>query len=91
MNTSDEIWNEIKQNQQKDFELGSYLYLGMANKQNKKVCIAVAYTLSYCIKKSNEFLELDSEIDFLHISKIKNGEKQACEKFYIEQPLNRYY
>ncbi len=85
------IKEEIAMNYADSYQLGSYLYLGMANKNQKKVCIAVAYRLNYCIKKIDEFLALDPEIDFLHISKIKIGETKACQKFKPSNPLNTYY
>lgn len=88
---SQKILDEIKFNTYTDYKLGDWLYLGMAEKNGKKICISVGYTLNYCIKKSNEFLELDDDISFLHISKIKTGEKTACDKFYFQKPLKQYY
>lgn len=78
------IQQEIELNQHPNYQLGSYLYMGMALKKGKKVCIAVAYTLSYAIKKSKEFLDLDRDLCFEHISKVKVGEKAACCKFHPE-------
>lgn len=95
MNNLSEINNiiqkEIELNQQPDYKLGSCLYMGMAYKKDKKVCISVGYTLSYCIKKTDEYLSVDSDLSFCHISKIITGEKIACEKFYPENPLKKYY
>ncbi|MDD3771019.1 MAG: hypothetical protein PHC38_00015 [Weeksellaceae bacterium] len=83
------IQKEIEFNQQADYKLGSYLYMGMAFKKNKKVCISIGYTLNYCIKKADEYLNLDSDLSFCHISKIITGEKIACEKFYPEKLLKK--
>lgn len=88
---SQKILDEIRFNTYTDYKLGDWLYLGMAEKSGKKICISVGYTLNYCIKKSNEFLELDDDISFLHISKIKTGEKIASDKFYFQKLLKQYY
>ena len=85
------ILEEIAFNHTTSYPLGKYLYLGMAKKQDKKVCISVGYKLDYCIKKVDEFLALDSDIVFSHISKIKVGELKACQKFYINTSLKNYY
>lgn len=85
------ITNEIEFNNQKNYELGKYLYLGMALKNNKKVCIAVAYKLTYCVKKIDEFIQQDADLKLLHVSKIKTGELKACEKFQFKNPLTNYY
>ncbi|MGB6092666.1 MAG: hypothetical protein WBF83_02785 [Moheibacter sp.] len=88
---SQKILDEIRFNTYCKYKLGDWLYPGMAKKNGKKICISVGYTLNYCIKKSNEILELDDDISFLHISKIKTGEKSACDKFYFQKPLKQYY
>lgn len=85
--TQEKVVQEIKFNQKENYQLGSYLYMGMAYKGGKKVCISVGYTLSYCIKKAEEFLSLDSDCVFSNVSKIKIGEKIACEKYYTNQAL----
>lgn len=85
------IQKEFEMNRMPDYRLGSYLYMGMARKKGKKVCISVAYTLIYCFKKADEFLKLDPELSFYHVSKIQVGQKVACEKFYPEEPLSDYY
>ncbi len=85
------IAREIELNNQSSFTLGSYLYMGMALKKNKKVCISVAYRIDYCIKKIDEFMSLDDDIVFIHISKIKTGELKAIDKFNITKPYTKYY
>lgn len=86
-----QIQDEIEFNKLPGYQLGSYLYMGMAYKNEKKVCISVGYTLSYSIKKVDEFLSTDPELAFSHISKIITGKKIACKKFYPGKPLNQYY
>ncbi|RKD19490.1 hypothetical protein BCY91_12855 [Pelobium manganitolerans] len=78
-------------NASSDFKVGEYLYMGMATLNGKKVCISVAYTLSYCFKKADEFLKEDANVSFAHVSKIVNGQKLACQKFYPTQALKNYY
>ncbi len=78
-------------NQQSNFKLGATLYLGMALVKGKKVCIAVAYKIQYCIKKIDQFTALDPNITFVHISKVKTGQLKANCKFYIDKPLKTYY
>lgn len=85
------IKREIAINTELSYKLGSYLYMGMAIKNNQKVCVAVAYRINYCIKKIDQFLNLDPKLQFVHISKIKVGELKACEKFHISQPYSKYY
>ncbi len=85
------ILNEIALNQQNNVKTGSNLYLGMAKIKGKKVCIAVAYNIQYCIKKIDQFTALAPHINFLHISKVKTGALKACCKFYIDKPLKTYY
>lgn len=87
----DIISDEIEFNNHISYQLGSYLYMGMAIKKEKKVCIAVAYKIDYCIKKIDEFLSIDSDITFSHINKIKIGETKSCQKFYIDKPFKTYY
>lgn len=87
----DSIAGEIEFNRRSDYKLGSCLYLGMAYKKGKKVCISVGYTISYSIKKADEFLKVDTDLSFCHISKIITGEKTACSKFYPEVPLDQYF
>jgi hypothetical protein len=79
------IYKEMELNRQPDYVLGSNLYLGMAYVGDKKVCISIGYTLTYCIKKANEFIAVSPNIRFAHVSKVKTGEKVACEKFYLEE------
>ncbi|MFV0540060.1 MAG: hypothetical protein ACK5MZ_02330 [Aestuariibaculum sp.] len=85
------ILNEIAQNEQENYKLGSNLYLGMAQIKDKKVCIAVAYKIKYCIKKIDQFIALEPNVSFSHISKIKTGETKANSKFYVDKPLKFYY
>lgn len=85
------ICREVQFNTNKEYQLGSYLYMGMALKNGKKVCISVGYTITYCIKKVNEYLQLDGDMQFAHVSKIRIGEKNACQKFYPTENLKRYY
>ncbi len=85
------IRKEIEWNGQSDYQLGSCLYMGMAYKNDRKVCISVGYTLSYCIKKADQFLSADTDLSFSHVSKIIIGEKKACKKYFPQKPLNQYY
>lgn len=85
------IQQEIQINRAPNYQLGSYLYLGMALKNNKKVCISVGYKIDYCIKKIDEFMALDPSLQFCHISKIKTGALKACQKFTLSKPYKNYY
>jgi len=51
----------------------------------------VAYKLTYCVKKIDEFIQQDADLKLLHVSKIKTGELKACEKFQFKNPLTNYY
>ena len=85
------IKNEIATCLRPDYPLGKFLYLGMARKNGRKVCVAVAYKMNYCIKKLDQFLSEDTSLELDHISKIRVGELKACTKFKITKPYNKYY
>lgn len=78
-----EIVKEVKSNQNSSFKLGEFLYLGMGKVKSKKVCISVAYKIDYCIKKAVEFVNIDKNITFTHINKVKTGELKKCKQFLI--------
>lgn len=82
---TDKIIKEVALSQNPNFKLGEYLYMGMATIKHKRVCISVAYKIDYCIKKAIEFTNIDENITFTHINKIKTGELDRCEKFLIPQ------
>lgn len=88
---NESIQNEVELNEQSDYKLGSYIYMAMAYKKDKKVCISIGYTLTYSIKKADEFLMLDSELVFSHVNKVLVGKKVADEKFHLQEPFKQYY
>ena len=57
--------------------------MGMALVGSHRVCISVAYKIDYCLKKAKQFLEVDENIHFTHINKVKIGEKEAMQRFVI--------
>lgn len=74
---------EILYKNSNDFKLGKYLYMGMGLCGGHRVVISVAYKIDYCIKKAIQFLEVDSNIVFTHINKVKVGETTHCDQFII--------
>lgn len=70
-----------------EYQLGDYLYMGMGLVKNTKVCISVAYKIDYCIRKAREFESLDSNVTFTHVNKVKVGELQECEKFFLDTEI----
>ncbi len=83
MNYSASIQNELKYINSADFKLGTYIYMGMGKLNGRTVCIAVAYKIDYCIKKSEQFVKDDSNITFDHINKVRTGELTACCRFDV--------
>lgn len=75
--------HELEFNEANDFELGQYIYMGMGLVKNKRVCLSVAYKIDYCLKKAHEFEHIDSNVKLTHINKVKVGDLEACDKFYL--------
>lgn len=82
MNT--ELNNEVNYSKSSDFKLGEYIYMGMGMVKNHRVCISVAYKVDYCIKKAKQFQEIDRNVIFTHINKVKVGELEECKKIIID-------
>lgn len=78
-----EIETEILYKNSTDFQLGKYLYMGMALCKGHRVVISVAYKIDYCIKKAIQFTQKDDNITFTHINKVKVGETTHCDQFII--------
>ena len=83
MNLTPEIEKEIELCNDPEYKLGEYIYMGMALVGTHRVCISVAYKIDYCLKKAKQFLEVDENIHFTHINKVKIGEKEAMQRFVI--------
>ncbi|MDO4763749.1 MAG: hypothetical protein Q4A00_05155 [Flavobacteriaceae bacterium] len=81
---TEEIQQERELNKEEGFNLGEYIYMGMGLVGEHKVCIAVAYKIGYCVKKSVQFITAAPNVKFTHISKVKVGELEACQKFEIK-------
>jgi hypothetical protein len=79
-----EMEAEILYKNSTDFVLGKYLYMGMGLCKDHRVVISVAYKIDYCIKKAIQFLEVDSNITFTHINKVRVGETVPCSQFIIK-------
>lgn len=77
------IQNELNLNNSADYKPGAYIYMGMGKLKGRTVCIAVAYKIDYCIKKSEQFVKDDPNITFDHINKVKTGELTACCRFEV--------
>lgn len=80
---TEEIQRERDYNASDDFHLGEYIYMGMGLVGEHRVCIAVAYKIGYCVKKSWQFITADPNVKFTHINKVKVGELEACQRFEI--------
>lgn len=78
------ILEEVKKNAGPDFSLGQYLYMGMAMVNGHRACISVAYKIEYCIKKARQFEAVDPNIKFTHINKVRVGEMNAMDKFFMD-------
>ena len=83
MNLTPEIEKEIEHCNDPEYKLGEYIYMGMALVGSHRVCISVAYKIDYCLKKAKQFLEVDENIYFTHINKVKIGEKEARQRFVV--------
>ncbi len=76
-----EIIDEVQFTKSENFHLGEFIYMGMGKVKEKTVCLSVAYKIDYCIKKALQFEELDQNVTFTHINKVKTGELVRCSKF----------
>lgn len=85
---NESIQNEIELNEQSGYKLGSNIYMGIAYKKDKKVCISIGYTLAYSIKKADELLMLYNELIFSHINKVLVGKKWPAKNFILKNLLN---
>ena len=66
-----------------DFVVGEYIYMAMGLVKDHRVCIAVTYKIDYCIQKAVQFTQVDPNVTFTHINKVKVGELEACQKFLL--------
>ncbi|MBS9767929.1 MAG: hypothetical protein KGV44_10380 [Flavobacteriaceae bacterium] len=78
-----ELQKELEQSLSSDFKLGEYIYMGMGLVKEHQVCLSVGYKVDYCFKKARQFEELDKNVTFTHISKVKVGELEKCKKIRI--------
>ena len=78
-----EIISEIQHSRSDDFHLGEYIYMGMGLTKGHRVCISVAYKIDYCIKKAKQFEEVNDNVTFTHINKVKIGELERCKKILL--------
>ena len=76
-----EIIDEVQFTRSEDFQLGEFIYMGMGKVKEQTVCLSVAYKIDYCIKKALQFEEVDHNVTFTHINKVKIGELERCRKF----------
>ena len=83
MKYSDQIIEELVWIHSTDFRLGEYIYMGMGILNGRKVCIAVAYKIDYCIKKGLQFCDEDPNVEFSHINKVKVGELVKEKQFSV--------
>ncbi|MBS9774988.1 MAG: hypothetical protein KGV59_07545 [Tenacibaculum sp.] len=68
----------------KDYKLGTFIYMGMGKCAEKTVCMSVAYKIDYCERKALEFEKATNGLaKFTHINKVKVGELSAIEKFVL--------
>jgi len=83
-----EIISEIEHIQSADFHLGEYIYMGMGLTKGHRVCMSVAYKIDYCIKKAKQFEEMNEEVTFTHINKVKVGELERSKKILLTNSVN---
>ena len=83
---TEEIQKERGYNASEDFRLGEFIYKGMGLVGDHRVCIAVAYKIGYCVKKSLQFILADFNVRLTHINKVRVGETEACQRFEVHQP-----
>lgn len=76
-----EIIDEVQYTRSEEFRLGEYIYMGMGKVKAQTVCLSVAYKIDYCIKKALQFEEVDGNVTFTHVNKVKVGELERCRKF----------
>lgn len=77
---SPQILEEVQYTKSKDFHLGEYIYMGMGLVNGHRVCISVAYKIDYCIAKAIQFENVDNQVFFTHINKVKVGHLERCKK-----------
>ena len=82
---SPNIESELQLKNDPNFELEKYVYMGMAQCNDHRLVISVAYKIDYCIKKAIQFLKVDPNVTFTHINKVKVGETSPCSKFIINK------
>ncbi|WP_374445561.1 hypothetical protein [Epilithonimonas sp.] len=75
---------EIEQSKSDNFQLGEYIYMGMGLTQGHRVCMSVAYKIDYCIKKAKQFEEINNDVTFTHINKVKVGELERSKKILLD-------
>jgi hypothetical protein len=80
--------DELKYIKSKDFKLGEYIYMGMAELNGVLVCVSTGYKIDYCFKKMDEFREnihsskgFDIKFNLLRINKTRVGETTKCQDF----------
>lgn len=72
-----------------DFELGRYIYMGMAvDFLGKKRCLSVGYKIDFCYQKAKEFADdFKDMITFTHIKKVKVGQLHEESRVIINHGL----
>jgi hypothetical protein len=75
-----DIISEIEHSKSDNFQLGEYIYMGMGLTKGHRVCMSVAYKIDYCIKKAKQFEEINNDVTFTHINKVKIGELERSRK-----------
>lgn len=80
---TEEIQKERDFNASESFQLGEYIYMAMGQVGDHRVCIGIGYKIGYCLKKAVQFIQVDDNVQFTHINKVKVGDMKACQKFLI--------
>lgn len=78
-----DIISEIEHSKSDNFQLGEYIYMGMGLTRGHRVCMSVAYKIDYCIKKAKQFEEINNDVTFTHINKVKIGELERSRKILL--------
>ncbi|MFC4687579.1 hypothetical protein ACFO4P_11600 [Epilithonimonas pallida] len=78
-----DIISEIEHSKSDNFQLGEYIYMGMGLTRGHRICMSVAYKIDYCIKKAKQFEEINNDVTFTHINKVKIGELERSRKILL--------
>jgi hypothetical protein len=83
---------ELEYINSEEFKLGEYLYMGMGtatSDNTQKVCLSVGYKIDYAFRKAIQFEQLNSDVVFRCINKVKVGELVKSKEFIVTEELKQ--